>query len=104
MTDIIKDVAMLKAGNLMHLTTHPDAVVESVECLLEEFADLSRAAHSHSIWSRRSLPRCQAPPRESVLAACACHALRPTTSRKRLTGTGFSANWLYRLRTRLSDA
>ena len=41
MTDIIKDVVMLKAGNLMHyLTTHPDAVVKSVECLLEEFADL----------------------------------------------------------------
>jgi hypothetical protein len=41
MTDIIKGVVMLKAGDLMHyLNTHPDVVAESVKCLLEEFDDL----------------------------------------------------------------
>jgi hypothetical protein len=41
MTDIIKEVVMLKAGNLMrYLATHPDVVAKSVECLLEEFHDL----------------------------------------------------------------
>ena len=41
MTDIIKKVRMLKAGDLMrHLATHPDVVAESVKCLREEFDDL----------------------------------------------------------------
>jgi hypothetical protein len=41
MTDIIKGVVMLKAGDLMrYLAAHPDVVAESVECLLEEFDDL----------------------------------------------------------------
>ena len=41
MTDIIKGVVMLEAGDLMrYLDTHPDVVAESVKCLLEEFDDL----------------------------------------------------------------
>jgi hypothetical protein len=41
MTDIIKEVVMLKAGNLTrYLATHPDVVAKSVGCLLEEFDDL----------------------------------------------------------------
>jgi len=41
MTDIIKGVVMLKAGDLTrYLATHPDVVAESVKCLLEEFDDL----------------------------------------------------------------
>ncbi len=41
MTDIIKGVVMLKAGDLTrYLATHLDVVAESVKCLLEEFDDL----------------------------------------------------------------
>ena len=41
MTDIIKGVVMLKAGNLMrYLAANQHVVAESVECLLEEFDDL----------------------------------------------------------------
>jgi hypothetical protein len=41
MTDIIKGVVMLKAGDLTrYLATHPDVLAESVKCLLEEFDDL----------------------------------------------------------------
>jgi hypothetical protein len=41
MTDIIKGVVMLKAGNLMrYLAANQHVVAKSVECLLEEFDDL----------------------------------------------------------------
>lgn len=41
MTDIIKGVVMLKAGNLTgYLAANQHVVAESVECLLEEFDDL----------------------------------------------------------------
>jgi hypothetical protein len=41
MTDIIKGVVMLKAGDLMrYLAANPHVVAESVKCLLEEFDDL----------------------------------------------------------------
>ncbi len=41
MTDIIKDLRMLKSGDVMRcLAAHPDVVAESVERLLEEFDDL----------------------------------------------------------------
>jgi hypothetical protein len=41
MTDIIKGVVMLKAGDLMrYLAANPHVVAENVECLLEEFDDL----------------------------------------------------------------
>src|SRR5271163_2124304 len=41
MTDMIKGVVMLKAGDLMHyLAADPDVVAESRGCLLEEFDDL----------------------------------------------------------------
>jgi len=41
MTDIIKDVVMLKARDLMrYLAAHPDVVAENIRSLLEEFDDL----------------------------------------------------------------
>ena len=41
MTDIIKGVVMLKAGDLMrYLAANQHVVAESIECLLEEFDDL----------------------------------------------------------------
>ena len=41
MTDIIKEVRMLKARDLMrYLAANPQCVTKNIECLLEEFADL----------------------------------------------------------------
>jgi hypothetical protein len=40
MTDIIKDLRMLKSGDVICLAAHPDVVAESARRLLEEFDDL----------------------------------------------------------------
>lgn len=45
MTDLIKDVVMLKSGSLMrHLSENPSLVMENVRRLLEEFEDLNSTA------------------------------------------------------------
>ena len=98
MTDIIKGVVMLRSGDLMRdLAAHPDVVPESVECLLEEFDDLKSESPTVIAFggSAHLLAAKHLPANRYSRLVRVTHS--PTTSRKRLTGSGFSANWLQRV-------
>jgi len=89
MTDIIKEVVMLKARDLMcHLAANQHFVAESVERLLKEFDDLKSESPTDIVFGGSTPACCQAPPRESILTACARYALQRLHLGNGLPGAG----------------